>query len=116
MSYKREEPCDGAVKPDQKILENLEVYTFGQPRVGDQKLAEFGDKALQGRHYGVVYNKGSVPRVPPDDDEYQYKHFGTCRYYQDGEPREARTYVNSLFSSLSNFPTIFNNLEITLQV
>ncbi|PSS31432.1 Lipase [Actinidia chinensis var. chinensis] len=67
------------------LLERLEgVYTFGQPRVGDEKFGEFMKEKL--RVYGVkylryVYCNDMVARLPYDDQTLLYKHFGLCLYF-----------------------------------
>jgi len=43
-----------------------DVYTYGQPKVGEEELALFYQKdELLGRHIRFVNNKDIVPRVPP---------------------------------------------------
>ncbi|KAE8665941.1 hypothetical protein F3Y22_tig00112523pilonHSYRG00170 [Hibiscus syriacus] len=67
---------------EQMLLERMEgVYTFDQPRVGDNEFGDYMAKNL--RKHGVhffryVYCNDMVPRVPFDG---VFKHFGTCVYY-----------------------------------
>lgn len=65
------------------LLERLDgVYTFGQPRVGDGKFAEFMEKKLEDhriRYYRFVYCHDIVPRLPYYD--LMFQHFGACYYY-----------------------------------
>ncbi|XP_058725153.1 triacylglycerol lipase OBL1 [Vicia villosa] len=67
------------------LLEKLEgVYTFGQPRVGDQKFGEFMKskmKMYDVKCFRYVYCNDLVPRVPYDDQSLFYKHFSPCLYY-----------------------------------
>lgn len=67
------------------LLERLEgVYTFGQPRVGDEQFGEFMKKKLEKhkvKYYRFVYGYDMVPRLPYDGSTLMFKHFGTCVYF-----------------------------------
>ncbi|EEF38788.1 uncharacterized LOC8262907 [Ricinus communis] len=78
-------PAVLAMHEQTDLLERLEgVYTFGQPRVGDEEFKRF--MKFQLLTYGFtylrfVYCNDVVPRLPTDDSTFLFKHFGTCIYY-----------------------------------
>lgn len=57
------------------------VYTFGQPRVGDEDFATYAAEKLAGKYFRVVYCNDLVPRVPFDNELFAFKHFGGCAYF-----------------------------------
>uniref|UniRef100_A0A0D6QUS9 Fungal lipase-type domain-containing protein n=1 Tax=Araucaria cunninghamii TaxID=56994 RepID=A0A0D6QUS9_ARACU len=75
------------VHKKEKLLEKLfAVYTFGQPRVGDEAFKDFMDTSLNvnqpvPRYFRIVYSNDIVPRIPFDDPVFMFKHFGVCLYY-----------------------------------
>ncbi|GKA35678.1 alpha/beta hydrolase fold protein [Tanacetum coccineum] len=66
-----------------ELLERLEgVYTYGQPRVGDSDFCRFMEDLLgANRYFRFVYANDIVPRIPSDNSDFQFKHFGYCYYF-----------------------------------
>jgi hypothetical protein len=61
------------------------LYTYGQPRVGNSKFAEWLDRSLKGKFFRVVNNNDVVTRVP----SLNYDHAGTQKYFDShGDLRE----------------------------
>ncbi|XP_058186666.1 triacylglycerol lipase OBL1-like isoform X2 [Rhododendron vialii] len=96
------------------LLERLEgVYTFGQPRVGDEQFGEFMKKKLEKhkvKYYRFVYGYDMVPRLPYDGTTLMFKHFGTCIYFNsfyEGKVVGEQPNKN-YFSPSSYIPKIIN--------
>ncbi|KAF3320658.1 Lipase [Carex littledalei] len=73
-----------AVNEEMDLLKRLEgVYTFGQPRVGNDKFGAFVKSHLdtEKTYLRYVYSNDIVPRVPYDNNALLFKHFGDCLYY-----------------------------------
>ncbi|XP_073010971.1 LOW QUALITY PROTEIN: triacylglycerol lipase OBL1-like [Typha latifolia] len=70
---------------ENELMERLlAVYTFGQPRVGDEQFERFMEGHVchpVSKYFRVVYCNDLVPRVPYDNGIFLYKHFGHCIYY-----------------------------------
>jgi hypothetical protein len=49
---------------------NVQVYNFGQPRIGDSSYASFVSTTLGGKLFRFVHNRDIVPHVP----EVNYHH------------------------------------------
>ncbi|KAI3768348.1 hypothetical protein L2E82_18944 [Cichorium intybus] len=66
-----------------ELLERLEgVYTFGQPRVGDKEFCRYMEDLLGvKRYFRFVYANDIIPRIPFDDSDFLFKHFGYCYYF-----------------------------------
>ncbi|XP_010549231.1 PREDICTED: uncharacterized protein LOC104820486 [Tarenaya hassleriana] len=79
-------PAVLAIHGEDKLLDRCEgVYTFGQPRVGDEQFGEFM-KGVMNKHdikyKRFVYCNDLVPRIPFDDTMlFGFKHYGPCIYF-----------------------------------
>eukprot|EP00253_Pinus_taeda_P011049 PITA_11049 len=73
------------IQKEEALLEKMVgVYTFGQPRVGDEAFAKFMNKNINEAvptYFRIAYCNDLVPRLPFDDPIFEYKHFGVCLYY-----------------------------------
>jgi triacylglycerol lipase len=58
------------------------VYTFGQPRVGNDAFAKAVNDALGSRIHRIVNNRDIVPRVPLFG--MRFCHYGNMRFFEDG--------------------------------
>ncbi|GLJ18998.1 hypothetical protein SUGI_0339600 [Cryptomeria japonica] len=97
-----------------RLLEKmLAVYTFGQPRVGDEDMGNYWNKNInqpEPRYFRVVYCNDMVPRLPYDNNEFMFKHFGECIYYNSFyKQKTLKEQPNRNFSALYCIPTMYLN-------
>ncbi|CAI9115785.1 OLC1v1016778C2 [Oldenlandia corymbosa var. corymbosa] len=96
------------------LLHRMEgVYTFGQPRVGDEKFGDFMKEKLRiynVKYHRYVYSNDIVPRLPYDDKTLMFKHFGPSLYFNSlyqGQVLEEEPNKN-YFSVPSILPSALN--------
>ncbi|XP_038724079.1 triacylglycerol lipase OBL1-like [Tripterygium wilfordii] len=109
-------PAILALHEETWLLERLEgVFTFGQPRVGDEEFRVFMKRQLDKygfRYLRFVYCNDVIPRSPTDDSTFLFKHFGTCLYYNScykGKIVEEEPHKNYV-SLLATIPRMINAL------
>lgn len=74
-----------ALHGEKELLDRLEgVYTYGQPRVGDEEFGQFMKNCLRRhniKYYRIVYGYDIVPKVPFDNTLMTFKHFGKSIHF-----------------------------------
>ena len=100
------------------------LFTFGQPRVGDDAYAARVDRLLGDRYYRSVNNRDAVPLVPPPTlpeftvpgtdvpAEVAYEHAGRVIYFNDVE--QAVVDPKSWFLVLDKIPLAKSDLKAKL--
>jgi len=83
------------------------VYTFGQPRVGNNSFAKTVNDALGSRIHRIVNDRDIVPRVPLFS--MQFCHYGNLRFFDnEGVESETGTAVETLAVALKFLAGSFN--------
>ncbi|MBE9061181.1 LamG-like jellyroll fold domain-containing protein [cf. Phormidesmis sp. LEGE 11477] len=83
------------------------AYTFGQPRVGDRKLAQAFDADFKARFFRVINDNDSVPRVP----HIWYEHMGTLVYW-DADGNLHKDGQMSAWDRIANFGKSLTRLDL----
>ncbi|KAG8390898.1 hypothetical protein BUALT_Bualt01G0131400 [Buddleja alternifolia] len=103
-----------AIHEEEALLKRLEgVYTFGQPRVGNEQFGEYMKEKMRlydVKYFRYVYCNDMVPRLPYDDKNFLFKHFGPCLYFNScykGQVLEEEPNKN-YFSLLHVVPKMLN--------
>lgn len=64
------------------------LYTFGQPRTGNEQFVQQFDRTFKARTFRFVNNNDLVTRLPPDD--LGYEHVGNFLYFTKGGDLKTR--------------------------
>ncbi|KAL6844102.1 hypothetical protein ACP4OV_025775 [Aristida adscensionis] len=99
-------PAILAYHREKAVLERLaEVYTFGQPRVGDAMLAMFVERNLdrpRTRHFRITYGDDPLPRLPNDSSAAHFLHFGLGLHFDSSYKLKVLTAIPGEESSPSS--------------
>ena len=72
------------------------VFTFGQPRVGDESFTNYMEAKLsqnighKRKYFRVVFRTDIVPRLPQDNFIFQFKHITPCHFYKSVNESEVK--------------------------
>lgn len=91
---------------DDLLNKVMGVYTYGQPRIGDDGMVKFMYPRLVSpnpKYFRVVYSFDVVPRLPFDDKFFAYRHYGVCFYYDSFFRKTVCVYIIGLFRILYTF-------------
>ncbi|KAL4582277.1 hypothetical protein LXL04_006821 [Taraxacum kok-saghyz] len=100
-----------------ELLERLEgVYTFGQPRVGDPEFCRNMEKLLGvKRYFRFVYSNDLVPRIPFDNSDLLFKHFGYCYYFDSFyNGQVVKEVPNKNYFSIKSFVPMYLNAVLEI--
>jgi len=74
------------------------IYTFGQPRVGDEAFARHTQDALGARAYRFINNRDIVPRVPFFG--MGYRHYANEIFFDNNTPEDHPSAIETLLAAL----------------
>ena len=89
-----------ALRRPEPHFDIIGLYTFGQPRVGNQAFAEACDRMLRPLHWRVVNHRDVVPRLAPR--AMDYRHTGRVLYF--GADGRASVDPSNWFQLVDRFP------------
>ena len=61
---------------------NIDLYTYGQPRIGDAKVSDYITNQNKGGNFRVTHDDDPVPRLPPL--AFGFRHISPEYYIKTG--------------------------------
>ncbi|MDF1811817.1 MAG: lipase family protein [Verrucomicrobiales bacterium] len=87
------------------------IYTYGQPKVGNQAFVNYFKKHFADQYFRFVYNKDIVARIPPKG----YEHCGNLYHFgEDGELQQTRGMFESIIGEEELTEEEFTRFQIEM--